>query len=307
MPRRPAPLPESLGRAFTFADATAQGLTPGRLRHRSLITPTPGIRLTEQALELRVRAAAYAKLLPPGAAFSHQTGAALLRLPAPEDDKLHVTVPDGVRFRRQGVVEHRGMQRRELGHFEGLPTTAPEQTWLDLAPISTVEQLVILGDAILQNFPERESRLRRISDDNAGARGIRRAREAIGLVRRGVRSPQETSWRLRFRAAGLPEPKLNEDVSDELGRWLGMVDFVWRDQRVIAEYDGDYHFTVEQRRLDQARRRAMRAAGWAVIEINGADNRDPGPALTEIGAALGRRNGAERSPDVVERGYDDIG
>lgn len=179
------------------------------------------------------------------------------------------------------------MQRRELGLFEGLPSTAPEQTWLDLAPVSTLEQLVIMGDAILQNFPTHESRLRRITDDKAGVRGIRLAREAIGLVRRGVRSPQETCWRLRFRAAGLSEPKLNEDVSDEHDRWLGMVDFVWLEQHVIVEYDGEYHFTVEQRRLDQARRRAMRAAGWAVIEINGADNRNPGPALAAIRAALG--------------------
>lgn len=86
MPRRPAPLPDALGQAFTFTDAIALGVTPGRLRHRSLITPTPGIRLTDRATDLRVRAAAVVKILPPGAAFSHQTGAALLRLPAPEDD-----------------------------------------------------------------------------------------------------------------------------------------------------------------------------------------------------------------------------
>lgn len=65
-----------------------------------------------------------------------------------------------------------------------------------------------------------------------------------------------------------------------------MADFVWRQQRVVAEYDGEYHFTVDQRRKDQIRRRAIRAGDWAVFELNGADNYNPGPPLTSIGAAL---------------------
>lgn len=248
--------------------------------------PTPGIRLTEQAVELSARAAAFARLLPPGSAFSHNTAAALLCLPTPPDDRLHVTVPEDVRIRRRGIVEHRGMQRRQLGESDGIPTTSPSQTWLDLAPALTLEQLVILGDAITHSFPEHGSQLRRITKDSAGVRGIRRAREAVELIRDGVLSPQETLWRLRFRAAGFPEPGINQDVFDAAGRWLGMADFVWPEQRVVVEYDGDYHFTVQQRRHDQARRRAMRAAGWEVIEINGADNRDPVCAIRAIGRAL---------------------
>ena len=72
----------------------------------------------------------------------------------------------------------------------------------------------------------------------------------------------------------------------EVGRWLGLGDFVWRAQRVVAEYDGDYHFTVAQRRHDQLRRRAMRTGDWTVIELNGADNHNPRPALRAIGGAL---------------------
>lgn len=286
MHRAPAPLPESLGPAFSYKEATAHGITPGRLRHRSLIVPTPGVRLTEQDVELAARAAAHRVLLPSGSAFSHHTAAALLQLPAPADHRLHVTVPDGVRIRRVGIVEHRGMQRRELGFVDDIPTTSPAQTWLDLAPGLSVEELVVLGDAITHAFPDHGSWLREIAADNAGARGIRRARKAVGLLRPGVLSPQETLWRLRFRAAGFPEPELNGTVRDRAGVWLGVADFVWREQRVVVEYDGDYHFTVEQRRLDQARRRAMRGGAWEVIEINGADNRQPAPAIRTIGRAL---------------------
>lgn len=288
MQRPPAPLPESLGSAFTYRDALARGVSPARLRHRSLITPMRGLRLTDDEVALPDRAAAFAKLLPSGSAFSHNTAGALLRLPVPDDGRLHVTVPDGIRMRRRGVVEHFGMQRRDLGYIGDVPATSPSQTWLDLAPALSLEQLVILGDAITQDFPEHGPRLRAVMNASPGARGVRRAREALELVRGGMRSPQETLWRLRFRAAGFAEPELNGDVHDASGKWLGMADFVWRDEHVIVEYDGDYHFTVDQRRHDQARRRAMRDAGWPVIEINGADNHDPAPAMRTIGRALGR-------------------
>jgi len=289
MHRPPAPLPDLLWPAFAYRAATAQGVTPGRLRHRSLFVPTPGVRLTARDLELAARVAAHAGLLPPGSAFSHNTAAALLRLPAPEDDRLHVTVPDGVRIRRRGIVEHRGMQRRQVGFVDDIPATSPPQTWLDLAPTLSRDELVILGDAIIHALPEHGAALAAIAAANPGARGIRRLREAVELIRPGVLSPQETLWRLRFRAAGFAEPELNANVHDDEGNWLAMVDFVWRAERVVVEYDGDYHFTVEQRRHDQVRRRALRAAGWTVIEINGADNRDPAPAIRAIGHVLSRR------------------
>lgn len=287
MHRPPVALPPSLGPSFTYAEAIERGVTAARLRHRSLIAPTRGLRVTEQPPDVRARAASFLKLLPPGAAYSHNTAAALLALPVPADDRLHVTVPDGVRVRRRGVVEHRGMQRRQMGFVDDVPTTSPPQTWLDLAPTLSVDDLVILGDAIAHTFPEHRPGLATITATSSGARGIRRAREAAELVRPGVLSPQETLWRLRFRAAGFDEPELNANIHDHEGNWLAMVDFVWRAQRVVVEYDGDYHFTVEQRRRDQVRRRAIRNGDWTLIEINGADNSDPTPAIRAIGRALG--------------------
>ncbi|RNI21335.1 endonuclease domain-containing protein [Flexivirga caeni] len=287
MHRPPAPLPDSLGSSFTWSEAISRGVTPARLRHRSLISPTRGLRLTEQDIELPGRAAAFVKVLPRGSAYSHHTAAELLGLPAPSATQLHVTVPDGARVRRRGVVEHRGMGR-ELGQIAGIPTTSPAQTWLDLASDLSLDKFVILGDAIMHAYPDHGSRLSHLTTQHPGARGIRRAREAITLIRAGVLSPQETLWRLRFREAGFDEPELNAEIHDTAGRWLGMVDFVWREQRVVVEYDGDYHFTVAQRRADQLRRRAMRAAGWTVIEINGADNRSPAAAMQAIARALGR-------------------
>ncbi|WP_265445570.1 hypothetical protein [Flexivirga meconopsidis] len=287
MSRRAAPLPPELGAAFTYDAARARGLTPGRLRHRGLVIPTRGLRLTDETRALRERAAAYPLLFPTGrVAFSHATAAQLLDLPAPRDERLHVTLPRSVFVRRRGVVMHHGLDSREIRRTGDLPVTSVLTTWLDLAPKLPVDDLVILGDAIVQRAPELLPGFAKLVDDSAGRGGISAAREAARLIRPGVLSPQETLWRLRFRQAGFPAPELNADVHDHHGFLLGMGDFVWREQRVVAEYDGDYHFTVDQRRLDQTRRRAMRAADWAVLELNGADNRNPEPAMRALARAL---------------------
>lgn len=291
MVRRPAPLPPGLGPSFTTGEATAYNVTPRRLRHPGLQHPTRDLYLANADPDLVERATAHLKVLPPGrSAYSHATSSELLGLPDRRDPHLHVTLPDGVFVRRRGMTMHRGLGHRTIWFVHELPVVSPVETWLDLAPIRTLEELVVLGDAILNHQHDLANSLRQTVENHDGARGIRRAREALELLRPGVLSPQETLWRLRFRAAGFPEPELNVAVRDRSGRWLGVGDFVWREKRVVAEYDGDYHFTVEQRRLDQIRRRAMRARDWAVIELNGADNRSPEAALHTIGDALdGRR------------------
>lgn len=286
MTRRPSPLPDDVGDAFTYGEALAQGVTPWRLRHVGLAAPTRSLRIVGGFGDLRARAAAYLLVLPSCAVFSHTTAAGLLGLPVPRDGRLHVTVPYGAEVRRKGVVVHHGDSgdHRYLG---AIPVTSALRTWFDLSSSLGVDDLVVLGDAILHHSPGLETELRSLPDKRPGRRGVRSARTAAALIRPAVLSPQESLWRLRFHRAGFPEPELNSTVRDPSGRWLGIGDFVWRQPRLVVEYDGDYHFTVEQRRLDQARRRAMRDGRWPVIELNGADNHHPGPAMRAVARALG--------------------
>lgn len=288
MSRRPSPLPDGLGNAFTCDDALERGVTPRRLRHDGLIAPTRGLRVIGDLDDLAARCAAYLLVLPQGrVVFSHTTAAGLLGLPVPADDRLHVTVPNDVQVRRKGVVVHHGAigGRRDL---DDIPVTSALRTWGDLSASLSVDDLVVLGDAILNHSPGLEHSLRQLAARRSRQRGARAARAAAALIRPGVLSPQESLWRLRFHRAGFPAPELNVIVRDRGGRWLGVGDFVWREQRLVVEYDGEYHFTVEQRRRDQARRRAMRDGDWSVIELNGADNRNPIPALRAVARALGR-------------------
>jgi hypothetical protein len=91
-----------------------------------------------------------------------------------------------------------------------------------MAELLSVDEIVAMGDACVRvPRPEFEGRdlplcsiadLQRMIDRHKGKRGIRKAKEAIKLVRVGSDSPQETLLRLAIVRAGLPEPELNVPI-----------------------------------------------------------------------------------------------
>jgi hypothetical protein len=86
---------------------------------------------------------------------------------------------------------------------------------------------------------------------------------------------QETRARLFFGEIGLPEPVLNADVISSEGLWLGRVDFLWREARVIVEYEGDQHRTDRRQwQHDITRVRDLEDDGWRVVRITSRDLSD---------------------------------
>ena len=78
----------------------------------------------------------------------------------------------------------------------------------------------------------------------------------------------ESRTRLLFVRSGLPEPELNAAIVDAAGEWLAFGDFVWRDRRVVAEFDGDHHRTDRRQwQIDVARREAVQEAGWTYLQL----------------------------------------
>jgi len=102
-------------------------------------------------------------------------------------------------------------------------------------------------------------------------RGKVRLEEALGLVRSGVRSPMETRSRIMFHRAGFPEPLVNEVIRDDAGGFLLEGDLVWRDQKVIGEYQGEHHASIHRRSSDSSRASVAEDFGWTVLEIYAAD------------------------------------
>jgi Protein of unknown function (DUF559) len=233
---------------------------------------------------------ALALVLPSSAVFSHETASQMLRLPFKRSDgSIHVTLPLGrSRIHRPGVVAHRATIEATLV-TRGVVVSDGVSTWAALAGGYTVDDLVILGDAIATREPSDCVRME-VTATRERFRGVRRLREAVPLIRVGARSPMETRARLIMLRAGLPEPQLNLDVRHPVtGEWLAQPDFVWPELRVIAEFDGDHHRTDRaQWQADIVRKRLLEDAGWRVITYTADDVlRHPHRLVESLRVALG--------------------
>jgi hypothetical protein len=267
-----------------------------RLRRADLVTPWRGVRSDRMPSSLAARARALSLVLPDDAVFSRTTAARLLDLPLPsrarESDPLHVSTPrTSPQIRRTGVVGHRTAGPRRPLDVNGLRIDHPVTVWADLAVSLEIDDLVALGDAIVNRVPRLLPELGSEVARRPGRAGTARARQALDLVRVGSASVMETRARLVFVRADLPTPLLNHDIhrsSD--GAWIARPDFTWLDQRVVAEYDGDQHRTGRRQwQHDIARRRLLRAEGYEVYVFTADDVlRFPHDLVADLRRLLGR-------------------
>lgn len=95
--------------------------------------------------------------------LTHHSGGRIWELGLPpwlqEDWRIHVARErEGSRPRRQNVVGHRmTFKPGEVVMHDGVRVTSPARTWLDLANLLTVDELIAVGDSVVtatdQTFP----------------------------------------------------------------------------------------------------------------------------------------------------------
>jgi len=228
--------------------------------------------------------------------FSHTSAALIHGLPLPlrlaQDPRVHIsTHVAGLRHAGRGVVGHHVQRDRVLVvTVRGLPATAPVDTWCQLSTLLGLDALIEVGDALvrrkrpLATMAELRTGVLRYT----GQRGAKRLREALESVRPRTDSARETATRLVIVRAGLPEPEVNGEIFDRLGRKIATGDLVFRGYRILVEYDGEQHRTdEEQYHWDVDRLDAIMEAGWRVIRINKSHLRmSPSTALRKITTAL---------------------
>ena len=270
-----APLPRPLDSVpFRVADALKAGVGVDRLRGTDLARPFHGVRSMPTIDVVR----AFTPLLRAGDRFSHLTAAQVWPLPLPAAPyEVHVANPPGRNAHRgEGIVGHLSTGGRSVIRHD-LPLSDPLTLFLELATLLSDDDLVAVGDALVLDPAQLDPLDLRpwitLDDLRAGCRasrahGSRRARRAVSHVRQGAESPMETALRLLLLRHGLPEPELNQNLFDDRGRWIGRFDMVYRDARVIVEYDGDQHRTsTTQYERDISRIDRAFAAKWTVVRV----------------------------------------
>ena len=77
----------------------------------------------------------------------------------------------------------------------------------------------------------------------------------------GTRSDNEDRFLSMIRAAGSPEPVVNETIGEL------EVDFHWPDDKLVVEIDGPGHRRPLTLLDDKKRDRLLREAGWTVLRV----------------------------------------
>lgn len=194
-----------------------------------------------------------------------------------EDDKrVHAVLPRrGERPQRPELHAHFcGRDGLSVVELDGLRVTSPAQTWIHLAADLDEDGLVVLGDSLLRRKAAMTTptALRSLLGRFPGARGVRRARAALELIRPGTDSSMETRARLLLVRAGLPCPAVNGPAKGVDGEFLALPDMSYPELKIAIEYDGDIHRTdPDTWRRDVERRQRLQENRWLIITVTADD------------------------------------
>ena len=232
----------------------------------------------DEQYRTRVRAAAL--ISRSEAQFSHESAAAMWRLPSigPWPDIVHELTDT-----QPGGTSRVGIRRHGLGlddHatiVDDVVVTSLERTVVDMACTTSFVRAVAMADAALHVPDETEWRRKATTaldltttlDSLRPYRGLAKAQRVLDFADGRSESPGESFSRVQFHALGYPPPLLQIDFFDEIG-FIGCVDFYWPQLGLIGEFDGlskygrkrryqsgltlDQILMIEKKREDRLRR-----------------------------------------------------
>ena len=220
-----------------------------------------------------------------GAVLSHASAAALWELRATSAALIDVTIPTYAGIQRPGIRVHRSMTLfdAETTTNQGIPTTTPGRTLLDLAatmPARALERAIDQAEALGLDITLRH--------EHAGHRGAARlaaVRASHGPGTTLTRSELEEPFLTLCDDHGIPRPEVNRRVAGY------EVDFLWRAHRVVAELDGArWHQSRAAFERDRERDTFLTARGFRVLRFTHRRVVGDAAAVAEVLRAVLRQN-----------------
>lgn len=147
----------------------------------------------------------------------------------------------------------------------GVPVTSLARTACDVARRNSFRDGVVVADAVLGRLVPAEDLVavaQRCADWPGGRRGLEVVRFADGRAD----GPLESITRIAYREQGLPDPETQVEIWSPEGQFLGLVDFLFREQRVIGEADGMGKYDRDGAlRAEKRREMGLRRCGFEVV------------------------------------------
>ena len=301
MSRPSTPLPlDLLDVPFRTRDALDLGVAPGRLRGRGLATPFATVRAPAGQLDAHRIATAFALRQGADQVVSHTTALALWGAPLPrriqQQRELHVSSIGTARPRTRLTIPHLVYPERIVVTLLGdLQIVDPATSWVQSAPLLGLDDLVAAGDFLITGTEPFDDvppltdlmGLRRAVARNAGGRGVKRAREALELIRYGPLSRRESFLHLMFWRGRLPRAEANFTVRDAAGRAVHMLDAAHVEFQVGTEYESLLHLDPAKFRRDIRKQHELASLGWELHRLT-SDDVDPRLRTPASRAALAR-------------------
>jgi hypothetical protein len=278
-----------MGTIFIGSEAVERGeLTRGRLRsaYRAIFPDVYQSRLAEPSLyNNTVGAWLWTKR---GGAVTGRAAAALHGAQWVDDDAPIELIWPNNRPPR-GILTHNDrLTPDEVIEINGMAVANLARTALDLGRFLPRRAAVEHLDALARTTGLGAEHVMPLTELYAGARGVRRCREALTQMDAGTDSPKETWLRLLVIDAGYPRPRTQIPVLDDYGNPFAYLDMGWEDVKIALEYDGIQHQTDRTRYAWDAKRlRMVQRLGWLHIRVIKEDR--PHEVLNRVRAAWRQR------------------
>lgn len=239
-----------------------------------------------QRATLRVAAIA-AAMANPDAVISHSCAAILLGLPVLDlPARPCLTVRPAHTGDIAGVHRHAAAWTpRDVLVDDGIPHFGVERTVVDVGREHGLRSCLVTADAALHEGRTSAEALSRKVRELRGWPGVRASRQAVELADGRAESPLESLSRLAMRAR-VPAPDLQVPLFALEGRFIGRVDFFWREFGVVGEADGLMKYSdIAALRAEKLRQEDLEDHGLVVVRWGYGE-------LSDLDAFIARLNRA---------------
>ncbi|MGC1208757.1 MAG: DUF559 domain-containing protein [Ornithinimicrobium sp.] len=222
-------------------------------------------------------------------ALSHHSALSVLGVPVyAVDERVHFVRTDGRPPRTCGPwVRHPTVPGEFLIRRDGMRTVAASLASLQVADVFGVEAGLVSADAALRAGGTKVDLADALEGGRFG-RGIAAARTVAEMADGRMESAGESRTRWLLRVCGLPSSQPQAVIRGRSGR-TARVDFLFREQRTIVEFDGMLKYdNVQALRDEKQREDWLRELGYEVVRLTWADLANPGRVHSLVLAAFER-------------------